>query len=321
MGQRTWESVLVRTPSGPEAAVAPVIVSASRATDIPACYGDWLLRRLRAGWCARVNRFNGRRQLVSFERTRAIVFWTKNPAPLLPRLAEIDALGVGYYFTFTLNDYGREGLEPGVPPLDERIATFRRLAERLGPERVVWRYDPILVGPGLEPEDQLRRIGTIGKAVHRHTRRLVISFADIARYPAVRSRLGGSGRGGFAEPPPAAVARVAAGIRDLNADWGLEVVACAEEAELSPFGIGRSRCIDGALLAKAFPGDAALAEFLGSPPAGKDKGQRAACGCVVSQDVGRYGTCPQGCAYCYANVSHPAARAARARHDPGAESL
>jgi hypothetical protein len=320
MRQRAWETVTVRTPSGPAEAVAPVIVSASRATDVPAFYGEWLLRRLRAGWCVRVDRFGGRR-LVSFERTRVLVLWTKDPAPLLPLLPELDALGIGYYVTFTLNDYGPEGVEPGVPPLAARVETFRRLSERLGPERVVWRYDPILAGAALAPDEVLARIARVGAAVHRHTRRLVISFADVERYPAVRARLRPGAHGAFAEPGPGQIARIAAGIRDLNAGWGLEVAACAEEAELSRFGIGRSRCVDGALMARAFPADAALAAFLASARAVKDRGQRPACGCLASQDIGRYGTCPHGCAYCYANLSHRAAQAAHGRHDPAAESL
>ena len=194
------ERVQVHTPSGPVEAAAPVIVSASRATDIPARYGEWLLRRLRAGWCVRVNRFSGRREHVSFARTRVIVFWSKDPAPLIPRLGEIDALGINTCFTCTLNDYEHEGLEPGIPPLADRIATFRRLSELVGPERVVWRFDPIIVGGDLTARELLERIGRIGEALHRHTRKLVVSFADIARYPAARRRLAAAGRGKFAEP-------------------------------------------------------------------------------------------------------------------------
>lgn len=243
--------------------LTPVIVSASRATDIPACYGEWLLRRLRAGSCVWVNRFNGQRQRVSLERTRVIVFWSKNPAPLLPRLGEIDALGINYYFTFTLNDYEREGLEPGVPPLVERIETFCSLSRLLGPERVVWRFDPIVVGRRLTPEVLLSRIARIGAAVHRHTRKLVISFADIERYPAARRRVGLPGCGGLREPGAEAIARIAAGIRELNRAWGLEIATCAETVDLADYGIGRNRCIDDELLVRAFPGDAALREFLG----------------------------------------------------------
>ena len=334
---RSWERVPVRTPSGPAEAVAPVIVSASRATDIPARYSGWLLNRLRAGWCVRVNRFNGRREHVSFERTRVIVFWSKDPAPLLPRLGEIDALGFNYYFTFTLNDYEREGLEPGIPPLAARIATFRRLSELVGPERVVWRFDPIVVGRDLTAEAVLERIGRIGEAVHRHSRKLVVSFADIARYPAARRRLAASVRGGFAEPGPEEIARIAAGLRELNRAWGLGIAACAEAVDLSPYGIGPNRCVDDELMARTFSGDAALMEFLGrGVGAGprvpvnapwrtahplKDPGQRPACGCILSKDIGRYGTCPHGCVYCYANVDKPTALGRYRKHEPGSAFL
>ena len=183
-------------------APSPVIVSASRATDIPALYGEWLVRRLRAGSCVRVNRFNGQRQRISFERTRAIVFWSKNPAPLIPRLGEIDALGINYYFTLTLNDYEQEGLEPGLPPLAERIETFCRLSElrRPGAGRLEVRPDRRRAAPdagGGPGADRPRR-----RAVHRHTRKLVISFADIERYPAVRGRMGASGAAAFGSPGP-----------------------------------------------------------------------------------------------------------------------
>ena len=317
--------------------VAPVIVSASRATDIPALYGEWLLRRLQAGWCVRVNPFNRRPRRVTFERARVLVFWSKNPAPLLSRLDEFDARGIGYYFTFTLNDYEREGLEPGIPPLLERIDTFCALSERLGRERVVWRFDPILVGRQLTADEILERVDRVGAAVHRHTRKLVISFADIARYPAARGRLRPAGRDALGEPGPGEILRIAEGLRELNRGWGLEVATCAETIDLGSLGIGRNRCVDDELLARAFPGDAALMEFLGRGPSGegrlfpgasggvahplKDRGQRSACGCIASTDIGRYGTCTHGCAYCYANVSHAAAAAAHARHDPGAENL
>lgn len=325
--------------------LAPVIVSASRATDIPALYGEWLLRRLQAGGCVWINPFNRQRRQVSFERTRVIVFWSKNPAPLLPRLDEIDARGLNYYFTFTLNDYEQEGLEPGIPSLVERVDTFRRLAERLGRERVVWRFDPIIVGGGLAPEVVLERIARIGAAVHSFTRKLVISFVDLERYPVALRRLKSSGRGCLVEPGPAAIPMIAAGIRDLNRAWGLDIAACAETADLARYGIGRNRCVDDELLVRAFPGDAALMDYLGrdafAERAGpglprllrsrvapaeiahplKDKGQRAACGCILSKDIGRYGTCPHGCVYCYANVSEAAAASAHARHDPGAEHL
>jgi hypothetical protein len=311
-----WERVPVRTASGPVAAIAPVIISASRATDLPAFHGEWFADRLVAGHCTWCNPFNARqRQLVSFARTRVVVFWSKNPAPLERHLGLLDERGINYLFTFTVNDYEREGLEPGVPPLAERLATFRRLSERLGSERVVWRFDPIVLGGALTPARILEKIERIGEALYRHTRTLVVSFADITRYPHVAARLKRSGKAHFGEPAPDAVLAIAAGLARLKSSWGLEIATCAEQVDLSAHGIAHSRCIDDRLMARAFSHDAALMAFLArgaAPPLAaapaaanplKDAGQRAACGCIVSKDIGWYDSCHHRCAYCYANTT------------------
>ena len=162
----------IQTPEGRVKAMTPVILSASRSTDIPAYYGQWFMNRLRAGWCAWVNPFNRRPSYVSFRDVKAVVFWTKNPAPFLQHLDELDARGLHYYFQYTLNDYEREGFEPNVPALEKRIETFRRLSERIGPDRVVWRFDPIILSPGTGPRDILMRIWTIGKALRGRRGRL-----------------------------------------------------------------------------------------------------------------------------------------------------
>ena len=98
---------------------APVILSVSRSTDIPAFYAEWFVNRLREGYAVWYNPFNQRPMRVSFERVKVIVFWTKNPAPLIPYLSELDRRGVHYYFQFTLNDYEREGFESRVPHVSE----------------------------------------------------------------------------------------------------------------------------------------------------------------------------------------------------------
>lgn len=304
-------------------AAAPVIISASRATDIPAFYGEWFVRRLRAGWVRRTNPFNRRDSHISFSRARLIVFWSKNPAPLLPRLDEIDARDINHYFTVTINDYEAERLEPGLPPLAARLETFRRLSARIGPDRVVWRFDPILMGGVLNPATILRLIARVGESLHPFTRKLVISFADIRNYPRVGANLARAGRGDLREPAPDEVAAIAEGIARLNRHWGLAVATCAEEADLSAFGIGHNRCVDGDLMRRCFAGDRVLMDFLSAPPGGslKDRGQRKACGCIVSRDIGRYGTCPHGCAYCYANATPERARREHAAHAPEADRI
>ncbi|MHB8834324.1 MAG: DUF1848 domain-containing protein [Candidatus Methylomirabilia bacterium] len=329
-----WDTVSVQTGDGPVSGIAPVIISASRATDIPAFYAEWFAGRLAAGYLSWTNPFNSRqKQVVSFAKTRVVVFWSKNPAPSERYLNQLDERGINYYFTFTVNDYEQEGLEEKVPPLDERLATFRRLSERLGSERVVWRFDPIIVGGSLTPERILEKIARIGDRVHRHTRKLVISFADISKYRNVRENLKRSGSGDREEPGPEAVQRLARGIQVLNKNWGLTVASCAEEVDLSAFDIAHNRCIDDDLMARVFSHDAELMAFLGRSAAPlavagvhaakplKDRNQRESCGCIVSKDIGRYNTCPHHCAYCYANSSFRQADDAYERHAPGSEQI
>ena len=301
--------------------VEPIVLSASRATDVPAFYADWFMRRLRAGFFRWANPFNAAQvQTVSVAKTRAIVFWTKDPAGIEPHLDELDRRGLHYYFQYTLNDYEAESLEPGLPALAARIDSFRRLADRLGPDRVVWRLDPLLLTDRLGVPELLDRAARLMAQLARHVRKLVFSFADIAAYPAVRRNLA---RAGIAarELAPAEMDEFARGLAALNRAYGLALATCAEEIDLAAHGIAHNRCVDGELLARLGPDDAALLEFLGSRAARKDPGQRRACGCLASKDVGRYGTCPHGCVYCYANASRAAAERNFRAHRPENETI
>lgn len=330
MSLQGWKRTLVRTKDGVKSeAVAPVIVSASRATDIPAFYAPWFMERLNAGYVRWVNPFNPKQfSVVSFENTRAIVFWSKNPRPLIPFLREIDARSIGYYFQFTLNDYEPEGLEPGLPTLAERVVTFRRLADRIGPQRLIWRFDPLMLTNTVTVEVLLSRIAKLAAMLHGYTEKLVFSFADIDRYRKVRYRLGRHGCGAREFSPKEMIA-FAAKLKELNRAWGFSLASCAEELDIE--GIGHNRCIDGDLLVKLFGNDPELSGFLRPVPdlfsgetAGeeiRDRGQRRGCGCIMSKDIGAYGTCPHLCSYCYANGSEAAVMNLFSRHDPLADSL
>ena len=116
-----WETIRIRGEDGRVlAARAPVIISASRATDIPAFHSEWFMDQWRKGHTAWTNPFNGKVDFISFAKTRLVVFWSKNPAPLMKYLPELDESGVNYYFQFTLNDYEQEGFEPGAARRDQR---------------------------------------------------------------------------------------------------------------------------------------------------------------------------------------------------------
>ncbi len=337
MKVKSWEKIDLSLPSGQVVqAMAPVIISASRSTDIPAFHAEWFMRRLRAGYCVWRNPFNQREQYVSFAKTRAVVFWTKNPAPLLPYLDEIERMGLNYYFQFTVNDYEAEGWEPRVPKMAQRVRTFATLADRIGPERVIWRYDPLLLSDSVDEAALAAKIARVGSLVHAYTRKLVFSFADISAYRKVRANLTSAGimYREFDSDSMRAMARM---IAEVNASWGLELATCAEAEEFRDVGVVHNRCIDGDLMQRLFPGDTKLQAFLnpghggprmlmpGLPSAWqesfKDQGQRKECGFIVSKDIGSYNTCGHLCTYCYANVSENVVRRNMRDKDVDRESI
>lgn len=327
------ERIRILTDQGtPAEATAPVIISASRATDIPAFHARWFFDRLAKGYCEWINPFNRRVSYVSFARCRAIVFWSKNPEPIIPYLPELDRRGIHYYFQFTLNDYTPERFEPNIPPLDHRIATFARLSSLLGPRRVIWRFDPLILTPSTTPRDLLTRIWHIGNRLRGLTTRLVFSFVDVGNYRKVRSKLLKETTCFTpadvlsAEPSARQRRELIDGlvkIRDAwhASGWDITLATCGEDIDLSQLGIVRNSCVDGRLLESEFPDDRELVHWLhtGRLPAPglfsdiparrvdlKDRGQRKACGCILSKDIGMYDTCPHLCAYCYANSSRDA---------------
>ncbi len=344
-----WAETIVHPAAGPQQAIAPEVVSASRATDVPAFHAERFMRRLRAGFCLWVNPFNARqRQYVSFERCRAFVFWSKNPRPLMPHLDEIEAGGRTFYFQFTLNDYVREGLEPGVPSLAERIDTFQELSERLGRQRVIWRFDPVILGDGLPVEAVLDRIEALAGRLAPYTDKLVFSFLDM--YNKTKANLK-KVDASLRAPAPAEMQTFAEGLAlrcRTVFPKRLVLATCAEELDLAALHIGHNRCIDPELLARLHPD---LAERFGvnrvvqlpgsltdllkplttpetarpsAPPAkkpAKDAGQRRLCGCAPSKDIGSYNTCLHDCRYCYANTSDNAVRGTLARRDGGDERI
>lgn len=286
-------------------AQAPLIISASRATDIPAFYADWFFRRLEKGHVRWRNPFSGQDSYVSFGNTRFIVFWSKNPAPLLPYLPILKERGIGCYIQYTLNDYEAEGLEPNVPPLSQRIETFRRAVEALGRGAVVWRFDPLILTDKINIDTLIEKIAHIGNALTGYTEKLVFSFADIESYKKISRNLRQSGIN-YREWDEESMRESAARLSTLNRNnWNLELATCAERIDLSEYGIGHNRCIDPELINRLAPDDEILQNFLYN--AKTDTGQRKACGCILSKDIGAYNTCPHGCLYCYANTSSASA--------------
>ena len=167
----------------------PIIISASRSTDIPAFYADWFFHRLKVGYSAWANPFNGVKSYVSYKKTRFIVFWSKNPQPLLQHLDYLKERNIGCYIQYTLNDYEKDGLERCVRPLAERIDTFKQLVDRLGKGSVIWRFDPMVLTDEISVDYLLEKVENIGNQLQGYTEKLVFSYADILGYHKVKANL------------------------------------------------------------------------------------------------------------------------------------
>ncbi|MFQ5894869.1 MAG: DUF1848 domain-containing protein [Nitrospinota bacterium] len=276
------------------------LISASRRTDIPALYAEWFLGRIRAGEALYRNPYGGAEYRVSLkpEDVRAIIFWTKNPRPLLPYLGELDGRGYRYYFHFTLTGLPR-GLETHVPAPRAALDTFRRLSERLGPERVIWRFDPIVLSNRTPAGERLERFGELARALAGYTRQCITSF--VALYGKVRRNfapLEARGRR-FEDPPEEEKRSLVRSLAGLALPLGIRLGACCSDYLVGE-GVERARCVDGEFVSRLFPDRAAPS---------RARPTREQCGCSESRDIGAYDTCPQGCAYCYATASRPLALA------------
>lgn len=345
------EKVKIKTDDGAIVeAVAPVIVSASRSTDIPAFFAKWFFNRLAKGYCTWVNPFNQQKQYISFKNCRVIVFWTKNPAPILPYLHILDEMGIHYYFQVTLNDYVAEGLEPNLPELTKRIETFKQLSTLIGADRVIWRFDPIILCSLLQPRTILAKIWHIGNQLKGYTNKLVFSFVDIKAYRKVQSNLTketqlftkdnvveGEGSGNQKKEIVDGLVK----LRDIWREngWPISLATCAESIDLDSLGIEHNRCIDDRLMERLFNEDKILLYYLrtGELPEPnlfgeitelpethkslKDKGQRKLCGCMISKDIGMYNTCRHFCVYCYANTSKKIVLENASKHSDESESI
>ena len=184
----TWKYTDISINGRLVKAQAPIIVSASRSTDIPAFYTDWFFKRLEIGYSAWTNPFNGVKSYVSYDKTRFIVFWSKNPRPLLDYLNILEERNIKCYIQYTLNDYEAENMEK-VPSIETRIETFKLLVNRLGKGAVVWRFDPMILTDDITIEDLLCKVRNIGDQLKGYTEKLVFSFADISLYKKVKANL------------------------------------------------------------------------------------------------------------------------------------
>ena len=277
-----------------------MLLSASRRTDIPTYHGEWFMQRLREGYALTRNPMNHsqiHRLLLSPEVVDCIVFWTKNATPFLPHLDELDRMGYRYYFQHSLTPYGAD-MEPGLPPKDQLLEQVSALGRRLGKDRLVWRYDPILLTPRYTISFHKESFTRFCNVLAPCTDEVVISFIDL--YTRLRkTQLRACTREEMIE--------LAGFLSEIAASHGMTIRACGEAMDLTPYGVQPGSCIDPRRVERVIGCQLTLE---------KARGQRSSCGCCESVDIGAYNTCLNGCRYCYANYSDESIRRNMKMCDP-----
>jgi hypothetical protein len=286
----------------------PQILSVSRRTDIPAFYGAWFVNRLKAGHVFVPQPYSGKMLQVSLDPQdlSAIVFWSKNYAPLIPWLEMIEKSTKNLFFHFTIT--ANRELELNVPDHREVIRDYLYLARRYGPERLVWRYDPICITDKLSFAAHEERFVQCAELLKGSAERCFISF--VQPYKRALSNLRKYTDHSLVDLPAEIQQEYAQRLATRAEQYGISMFACCNDHLLSEK-IGKASCIDGARLSALFkvPVDTRLAAT------------RKECACTRSIDIGAYDTCAHGCVYCYANSDKNKADKAQREHDPSWNAL
>lgn len=279
-----------------------LILSVSRRTDIPAFYSEWFFNRLKEGYVLVRNPLNAHQVSkvnLSPQVIDCIVFWTKDPTPMLDRLALLSEYT--YYFQITINGYDHK-IERNVPAKDVILDAFIRLSKRIGKEKVIWRYDPIIFTEEIDLAYHQKKFAMLAAKLAGYTQRCVISFVDSYQKSEKNMR-----HIGMRKIDESKMVEIGSQLAAIAQQYNISLETCSEVIDLSSAGIKHSKCID----------DQLISEILGAKiNVEKDKNQRQACGCAASVDIAAYNTCHHSCLYCYANYSDTAVKNNVSRHNP-----
>ncbi len=265
-----------------------MIISVSKRTDIPSFYGEWFINRLKEGYVIVNNPYDNNRYYevdLTIDAVDIIVFWTKNPIPFLKHLVTIDEMGYKYYFQYTITPYGKE-METALPSKEKLISAFIEISKKIGKDRMVWRYDPIIINDIYTIDYHTEKFDKMAKELARFASKCIISFVD--SYKNVMNKNGNDI--GY-QTNNDNIYKLAESFRKISQKYQLTIVTCAEEIDLCNFDIIHGACIDKKMI------EGILNANIEST---MDKYSRNSCNCIESIDIGTYNSCANGCKYCYA---------------------
>jgi len=278
-----------------------MIVSVSRRTDIPAFYSEWFFNRIKEGFVYVINPFN-RKQISKVELTPKtvdlFVFWTKDAEPMLKRLDELKEFN--YYFQFTITSY-RNDIEKAIRRKSDIIKTFKKLSKIIGKEKVIWRYDPILLNEFYTKEYHYKWFEKFCIELSGYTEKCIISFLDLYSKTKMNTK-----NLRLKEIDKNDMCDIAEKFAGIALKYNIKLETCSEEIDFSKFGIKKGKCIDDELISRIIKCSIKVK---------KDDTQREVCGCVKSIDIGEYNTCKHNCLYCYANFNYDTVEKNYLMHD------
>lgn len=296
-----------------------MIISASYKTDIPAFYGPWLMQRLQHGYCKMINPYGGQIYTIDLspEQVDGIIFWTKNINPFMRYLPEVERMGYPFLIHHTINGYPR-ALESRVVDTAQAIASMQQLAATYSPERLVWRYDPILFTSLTPPEWHLRNFEQLARALQGTVDEVIVSFAYVYKKSARNISLAAreqkfSWHEHSSEDVEEKFRQLLTALAHIARAHGMQLRICAQKRFLVAGLVEEARCIDSLRLARVAGRAATNVK--------RQIGGRPECACGASKDIGAYDTCPHGCVYCYAVQQREKALQAYKDHDPAGEFL
>lgn len=281
-----------------------MIISASRRTDIPAFYGEWLLNRLLKKEVLVRNPMNPNSiSKISLDPKNidCIVFWTKDPKNFLKYISRIEELGYNFYFQFTITAYDTS-IEKKVETKNEIINTFIKLSKMIGKERVIWRYDPIFINDKYNNEYHIKWFEYLCSKLSKYTEKCVISFVDEYNFNKKELEISK-----IKELEIFEIINIAKDLKKISNYYQIELATCSEKIDLSNIDIKHNKCIDDELISRITKKKIIY---------GKDNSQREECGCIASRDIGSYNSCLHNCVYCYARRG-----SLKAEYDPDSPML
>lgn len=282
-----------------------MILFVSGRCDIPAFYMPWFMRRLQEGYVDVRNPFDPHqisRILLRKDQIDAILFCTKNPLPLLPHIDEIPFPSL---YHVTLTPY-HEDIEPALPLKSEILQGIQALSTRVGKQRVLWRYDPILLSERYTTAYHTRAFAAMCEKLAEYVDRVIISFIDMYKNTRAHKQMMK-----LCELQEKDVHTLAHAFGAIGKQYHLQIQTCAEAYDLRAYGIMQGHCID----------RAELEALCGYALHGKAQGVRKNCGCMESADIGDYNCCAHRCRYCYANFDEGAIAQRIRLHDPQSSLL